>query len=210
MMTYQNTLSNLSNKMWSIFFQGMEEIIGQQGVNAALDSAALGHLVNNYPPYNHALTLHTDELSHVQIALERLYGLQGSQGLALRSGRACFKYGLREFGPQLGLTRISFRLLPLSMKLRTAAALFADSLDEAGDKRVRIEEDENNLFLHIERCPICWGRQSESPACHLAVGILQEALYWISGGKFFDVEETDCIATGKHHCTMVIQKKPLE
>jgi predicted hydrocarbon binding protein len=196
--------------MGSIFFQGMEEIIGQQGVNAALDNADLSHLVNNYPPYNHASILHKNELSHVQIALERLYGLQGSQGLALRSGRACFKYGLREFGSQLGLTKISFRLLPLSMKLRTAAALFADSLDEAGGQLVRIEEDKSCLYLHVERCPICWGRHSDNPVCHLAVGVLQEALYWISGGKYFDVEETDCIATGKERCTMVIQKDPLE
>lgn len=209
-MTYHNTQSNFSNKMGSIFFQGMEEIIGQKGVNAALDSAELTHLVNNYPPYSHDSRIRMYELGDVQTGLEKLYGLQGSQGLALRSGRACFKYGLREFGSQLGLTQMSFKLLPLSMKIRTAAALFAGSLDEECEQHVCIDEDPDCLFLHIERCPICWGRHSESPACHLAVGILQEALYWVSGGKYFDVKETDCIATGAHRCTMAIQKTPVE
>jgi predicted hydrocarbon binding protein len=209
-MTYQNTLSDLSNRMGSIFFQGMEEIIGQKGLNAALNCADLSHLVNNYPPYSYASSIQQDELRHVQAALERIYGLQGSQGLALRSGRACFKYGLRQFGAQLGLTEINFRLLPLTLKLRTAVALFADSLGKESNQRVHIEEDSNSLFLHIERCPICWGRHSEGPACHLAVGVLQEGLHWISGGKNFDVKETDCIATGDQYCTMVIQKSPLE
>ena len=34
------------------------------------------------------------------------------------------------------------------------------------------------------------------PVCHLAVGLLQEALYWVSGGKVFNVEEKTCIAAG--------------
>ncbi len=209
-MTYHKTRPDLSSKMGSIFFQGMEEIIGQKGVNAALDNAELTHLVDNYPPYNSTSAIHLDELGHVQAALVRLYGLQGSQGLALRSGRACFKYGLREFGADLGLTQVSFRMLPLSLKLRTAVALISETLNKAGDQHVDIEEDMNNLSLHIESCPICWGRHSDSPACHLAVGILQEALYWISSGRYFAVKETDCIATGDQCCTMVIQKSPLE
>jgi hypothetical protein len=209
-MTFYNNMTSFSNKMGSIFFQGMEEIIGQKAVNDALNSADLVHLVNNYPPYNLDSTFHMDEIGHVHNALERLYGLLGSQGLALRSGRACFKHGLREFGAQLGWTEKTFRLLPLNTKLRTAAILFADSLNAVDDPRVHIEENTTHLFLHIEHCPICWGRHTGTAACHLAVGVLQEALYWISSGKYFHVRETDCLAKGDLRCSMVIQKKPLE
>jgi predicted hydrocarbon binding protein len=209
-MTFHNPTTSYSNKMGSIFFQGMEEIIGQKAVNDALDSADLVHLVNNYPPYNLDSTFHLDEIGHVHNALERLYGLLGSQGLALRSGRACFKHGLREFGAQLSWTEKTFRLLPLNTKLRTAAMLFADSLNAVDDPRVHIEENPTHLFLHIEHCPICWGRHTGTAACHLAVGVLQAALYWISSGKYFDVRETDCLAKGDPRCSMVIQKKPLE
>jgi hypothetical protein len=38
---------------------------------------------------------------------------------------------------------------------------------------------------------------------------LQEALYWVSGGKVFNVEETACIAHGGAACTVVIDKIPL-
>lgn len=50
---------------------------------------------------------------------------------------------------------------------------------------------------------------STAPSCHLAVGILQEALYWISSGKYFNVEETTCIAQGDSACTIEISKTPL-
>jgi predicted hydrocarbon binding protein len=42
------------------------------------------------------------------------------------------------------------------------------------------------------------------------VGILQEALYWVSGGKFFNVEETHCIAAGDNACLIEIDKQPIE
>jgi predicted hydrocarbon binding protein len=209
-MTLQNNRTSYSDKMGSIFFKGMEEVIGQKAVNEALDSANLVHLVNNYPPHTPVSTFHLDKIGYVQTALERLYGIPGSQGLALRSGRASFKHGLREFGAQLGWTEKTFRLLPLNTKLRTAARLFAGSLNTVDRKRVQIEENPTHLFLHIEHCPICWGRHSGTATCHLAVGVLQEALYWISSGKYFDVRETDCIAKGDPRCSMVIQKKPLE
>ena len=43
----------------------------------------------------------------------------------------------------------------------------------------------------------------------MAVGLLQEGLYWVSGGKYFNVEETDCIAKGDLACTIMIDKVPM-
>jgi predicted hydrocarbon binding protein len=43
----------------------------------------------------------------------------------------------------------------------------------------------------------------------MAVGLLQESLYWMSGGKFFSVEETRCIACGDSECNIVIEKLPM-
>jgi len=44
----------------------------------------------------------------------------------------------------------------------------------------------------------------------LAVGILEEGLYWIGGGKSFYVEEVSCIAAGDRTCTIMIGKRPLD
>ena len=104
---------------------------------------------------------------------------------------------------------MAFRLLPLSTKLHTGAKAFAELFNRHTDQRVRVEERENSILWHIEQCPLCWERKAEEPVCHLAVGLLQEALYWVSGGKVFDVEETACIACGDPFCTIKIDTVPL-
>lgn len=187
----------------------LEEIIGRHGVNALLNLASLTGYINNYPPHNQDLRVPFEDISRIQSVLEEAYGPRGGRGLALRTGRASFSYGLREFGPELGLTDLAFRLLPLPVKLKVGSQALAGLFNQFTDQRVRLEIDEENIFWHIERCPLCWQRQTADPACHLAVGLLQETLYWVSGGKFFSVEETQCIARGDETCTIVIDQNPL-
>ncbi|HKZ70806.1 MAG TPA: 4-vinyl reductase [Anaerolineales bacterium] len=201
---------NYPNKMGRIILLAMEEIMGRNGVNAVLNLAKLRRLINNYPPNNYDRQFSFEDVGAIQQALEDMYGPRGGRGLALRAGRACFKYGLKEFGPVLGIADLAFRLLPLNMKLKVGAEVFADTFNKYTDQRVRLTDDEDQIYWHIERCPICWGRKSDIPCCHLAVGILQESLYWVSGGKNFSVQETSCIARGDEACTVVIEKKPLD
>lgn len=190
-------------KMGRIILLGMEEVIGKAGVNAILDLAAL----DSHTPADQELSF--EAVKQLHLALEQAYGPRGGRGVALRTGRACFKYGLKEYGSMLGLTEMAFRLLPLSTKLHTGARSFADLFNKHTDQKVRVEETETHIFWQIERCPLCWERTEEEPICHLAVGLLQEALYWLSGGKVFSVEETACHARGDTHCTITILKAPL-
>jgi predicted hydrocarbon binding protein len=196
-------------KMGRIILLGMEEVIGRGGMDAVLNLAALDELAQNQPSATNERTFSFETISQLHQSLEQVYGPRGGRGLALRSGRACFKYGIKEYGSMLGLTEIAFRLLPTSTKLHTGARSFAELFNKHTDQQVRIEETENQILWHIERCPLCWGRAAEEPVCHLAVGILQEALYWLSGGKVFSVEETACHARGDDHCTITILKTPL-
>lgn len=198
------------NQLARIIFTGMEEVVGRIGVNAVLNQANLSHMIDNYPPSNLDRQFNFADLSSIQNAFEEIYGPRGGRGLSLRVGRACFKHGLREFGPIMGFTDLAFRLLPLEEKLREGASIFAEIFNRYSDQRVVVEDDAENFYWKIERCPVCWGRKSDAPVCHLAVGLLQEALYWVSGGKFYDVEETRCVAMGDPVCCIVIGKKSLD
>lgn len=191
-------------KMGRIILLGMEEVIGKGGMDAVLNLAAL----DGFEQTNEQ-TFSFGTVSQLHQTLEKVYGPRGGRGLALRSGRACFKYGLKEYGSMLGLTEMAFRLLPLPTKLHTGARSFADLFNKHTDQQVRVEETDTQIFWHIERCPLCWERTAEEPVCHLAVGLLQEALYWLSGGKVFSVEETACHAHGDAECTIAILKTPL-
>lgn len=197
------------NNMGRIILLALEDVLGRNGLNTILQLTKLSETINNLPPANFDRQFSFKKLSHIMAGIESYFGPRAGRGLALRSGRACFKYGLREYGPLLGVSDMAFRLLPLATKLSSGAEMFAMAFNKFSDQQVRIEDTPDKLYWHIERCPICYNRKSEDPACYLAVGILQEALYWISGGKNFIVEETACIAQGDELCTVEILKEPL-
>lgn len=187
----------------------MDEVMGHIGVNAVLRLASFSSLIDNYPPDNNELKFPFSTVSGLTEMMEQVYGPHGGRGLALRVGRACFNYGVRQYGVQMGLTEMAFRLLPLPAKLSAGAGAFAELFNKFTDQKVRVEQEDGKLLWHIERCPLCWERHTTEPVCHLAVGLLQEALFWLSGGKVFNVEEKTCIAAGDETCTIVIDQTPM-
>ena len=114
------------NKMGRMMMLALEDIMSRSGINAVLALAKLEHLINNYPPNDLELGFDFRALSMVMQALEDMYGSLGGRSLALRAGRAGFKYALQDFGSVLGLTELAFRLVPLDAKLRTALTAMAD------------------------------------------------------------------------------------
>jgi hypothetical protein len=197
------------NRMGRIIFQAMEEILGRNGVNAILNLASLPDLIDDTPSQNQKLDLSFETISQLHDALENFYGPHGGRGVALRVGRACFQHGLREFGPAHGLTDLTFRLLPIRTKFKAGSVALAEIFNKLSDQRVRLDDKDKVLLWHIQHCPLCWGRQTDAPCCQMAVGLLQEALYWMSGGKFYHVEETSCFACGDPACTILIDKTPM-
>ncbi|MEI7846234.1 MAG: 4-vinyl reductase [Chloroflexota bacterium] len=197
------------NRMARIIFLAAEEILGRNGVNAVSNLAGLTEYIEHYPPNNQNLEFSFRNISHFQRALVNFYGPHAGKGVALRIGRACFHPGLHEFAPLLGMTDMAFRLLPLNSRLSIGSSALCDIFNKHTDQRVHVEDKEKTLLWHIDRCPLCWEHESHTPACHMAVGVIQEALYWVSGGKFFNVEETLCIAKGDATCTIVIDKTPV-
>lgn len=189
---------------------GLEEIVGRAGLNAVLHTAKLTDLIRVEPQVDLSRDFSFAEVSGIQVALETLYGPHGGRGVALRAGRACFKYTLREFGAQLGLAAMDFRLLPLVDKLSTTVKRLAELFNRLSDQRIRVEDQTDSILWQIERCPFCWGRRTSEPVCQLAVGLLEEAAYWASGGKYFAVGESRCVAQGDEVCMITIRKQPVE
>jgi len=197
------------NRMGRIIFLALEEILGRSGLNAVLNQAHLAEYIDHLPADNQDLEFPFEHVGRIQAALEDSFGPRGGRGLALRTGRACFKYGLREFGPELGLTDLAFRLQPLPVKVRSSCEALAALFNRVSDGQVQLEVGPKALVWRAQRCPLCWGRHTDEVCCHLLVGLIQESLYWVSGGKYFQVEETSCMARGDSACTIVIDLEPM-
>ena len=197
------------NNMGRIVLTALEEVVGRHGINAVLHFAKLHHLVNHYPPNNLDLGFTFTEFSRIHEALDDMFGERGGRALALRGGRDAWKYALKEIMPILGITDLAMRTLPLSIKLKIGLEIFAGTFNKFTEQKVRLEEDERSFLWVIERCPICWNRQTDSPCCHFAVGLLQESLAWVSRGKQFHIREASCVAVGDATCTIIIDKQPI-
>ncbi len=186
----------------------MEEILGRSGLEAILGlSRPTDPVVENSPKYLDQAYQYGHSGS-LQIGLENEYGSIAGRGVALRVGQAWLKYGLREFGDELALGNLTFRLLPLQKRLKTGIEAFAALFNNYTNQRVRLEKDENNIYWQVEHCPL--GTHSDDPCCQIAVGLLQEALYWVSGGKLFEVSEKQCVACGDQECIILINRTPVE
>jgi len=192
-----------------VLLSAMEEILGREDLQSVLNNAALAAFVDHDPPASMDETFSFETVGKLSESLEQIYGPQGGRGTALRIGRACFQRGLREEGPLTAITGANFRFQQLTTKLPAAAKIFADTFSGHTGQSIRVEENEHYVLWHIQRCPLCWERQANEPICYLAVGFAQEALYWLSGGKIFNVEETACIARGDPACTIMIDRRPI-
>lgn len=200
-----------SNKFARILIESIMEITGKNGVNAVLNYSNLSSLVDNFPPDNLDRAFDFAHFSMIIQALEEIYGRRGGRGLALRIGRTTFDDVLKDYGALAGVSDLAFRVLPIQMKISIGLQAMAKIFSEKSDQISTVEELDDSYVYTIEQCPICWGREEEDhPICFYMVGLLQEGLNWISGGKDFRINETKCIAIGDDICEFIIYKQPIK
>jgi predicted hydrocarbon binding protein len=150
------------------------------------------------------------EASAVQYGLEEVYGTAGGFGILQRAGRTSFKIILRRFGAELGLANLDFRLLPLGERVEKGLIKLAQVLTQLWNSPVQIERQPEMWLLTIPSSPFTLQRKSETAICYYVVGLVQEYLSWVSGGKYYAVDETSCSAVGQGACILQISKKPLD
>jgi predicted hydrocarbon binding protein len=196
------------NKLGRLVLLAFEEIMGKNGLNAALNLSTLSSLIDNYPPNDDKQIVPFETFSKLQSSMEQGYGPHGGRGLALRAGRVFFSSGLRTYGPEFGLNDTTFRLQPSDLKLMAVLHALTDFFNRQTDQRVLLKESEYKILWQVEQCPWCWGRHEFEPVCQFMVGMLQETLYWVSGGKSYNVVEETCIAQGEPACLIVIDRVP--
>ncbi len=142
--------------------------------------------------------------------LEKMYGPRGGRGVALRAGRAGFKYLLRQFGTTLGIIDLNYRMMPVPLRIKSGLQSLADLMGKLGDEQVTIGELEHAWTWTAERCPHCWQRSVAEPACQFPVGMLQEFFAWASSGRVYAIREVECLAAGGTVCMIQINKMALD
>jgi len=198
------------NKFALIMLEALEDVLGVNGLKAILNLAHLPKLIDNFPSDNLKKEFDFSNVSAINEALEEIYGPRGGRGLALRAGRATFADSLKNFGALAGASDLAFKVLPLKTKMRIGVPSMAKIFTQVSDQHSTSKEMGDNFVYTIHRCPVCWGRHDlDKPVCFIAVGLLQEGMQWLSGGKEFRVNESRCVSMGDEVCEFIIEKIPI-
>jgi predicted hydrocarbon binding protein len=197
------------NKLARVFVLSIQETIGPEAMQTVYSMAGVPSELYP-PPNNFAKAFDFAYYGAIGAALEKMYGLRGERGLALHAGRASFAGGLAEFGSIIGVSELSFKTIPLRVKLKVGLKALSETFAKFSDVISEVEEADDHFIYTIRRCPGCWGRTSDRPICFNAVGVIEEGLRWLSEGKSFKVDEVECRAVGAEACVFYIQKQPLE
>lgn len=198
------------NKWARIILTSAEEVMGHQGVSAMLNMAKIPQYIDNYPPDNMKKEFPFSGVGQLQQAIWDMYGNRGARVFAVRAGEQAFKSGLAQFKSVSAMAQVAMRVTSLEAKVKLGLEFFSKFFNTVSDQVVEIDEDEKHWIWRITRCPVCWGRKSEEPVCHLAIGVLQAALAWATEGKKFRLMETECMAKGDENCVIKIEKVPVE
>ncbi len=199
------------NRMGRIILASMRRELGPERLDEVLRAAGQGQLmVTATLPNNLEKRFAFETISALQAGTEQIFGAQQGRQISYRVGRGTFDLGLKDFDPVLGIADLPMRLMPLGMKFRVGLDVFARVFNQFSDQIVSLSYQDDRILWIIERCPVCWGRQVEAPCCHLAGGLLEEAMFWGTGGRRFRIEETQCIGRGDAACAFEIDKQPLE
>ncbi len=200
----------LPNRLARITLETIEGLLMPKGMESLLTLAHLQYLIGNYPPANLERSFDFAEMGALNLGLEEFYGPRGGRGLALRAGRTIFANALSHFGALAGMEALAFKMLPVNLKLKVGLAAMARIFSDLSDQGCSVEEKAHEFHYLVHRNAVCWGRSGEEkPVCFMMVGILQEAMNRISGGREFRVDEADCLSAGGELCRFVIQKEPI-
>ncbi len=125
------------------------------------------------------------QLMELQKVLEAVYGVHAGRGLALRSGRAWVKYGLRFFRDDLGWNRSEFRLLPRHVRIHRGLEGLASWMDRVFVEKFVVTRSLNGWLWQIHDCPLVIEPGGEIPCCYWMIGVLEETLQRLGDGKIY-------------------------
>jgi len=199
----------MPNDALRLFFNAIEEVMGKDGMKAALHGAKLDKYIGNYPPKNLDFGVSFSEYAIAEQAVEDFYGARGARAMLLRVGRATFTYGMKEQSAVLGLAGQALKLMPLPMASKMK--LLLEQLVAAANKTVnqptRLEEDADAFTFVVDFCMCQFRPKHPSPCCYVTVGTLSEAMKWLTD-RNFNVQEVTCMNQGADACRYKIPKIP--
>lgn len=199
----------MPNAALRTLLQAIQDVMGENGTKAVLNTGGLQRYIGNYPPNDLTMGVTFRDYGLSEQAVEDTLGPRGARATMLRIGRVTFQYGLKEQPAILGnLGGLVLKVLPQTAAMKLVLGNVSTAAVKHVNQPARIEEDGDAFYFIAEECPCRWRSRRDKPACHVTVGVLTEAMGFATG-KQIRVEEIECIAAGGTVCKYRIEKKAI-
>ncbi len=140
----------------------VQEVMGDNGLNAVLRTSGLERFIDNFPPNDLQPSIHASQYAQLNQAIEDFYG-RGGRGMLRRIGKASFQYGVREQAALLGVAGVALKLLPERQRIKFILNGMADALKKSNPEVNAWLDESGDKLAYIEStCAICQGRHSET------------------------------------------------
>ncbi len=198
------------NRWPRIILETTEDIVGKNAVNALLNMAGLNQYINNYPPDNMKKEFPFEDVGKLQEAYWDMYGPRGARAFAIRAGTKTLNDGIERFGKVALAARAAMKIGSIERRMSIGLEFFAKFFNAVSDQKVSVEEDDGHWYWKIQVCPMCTGRTTETPVCHLAVGVLNGAFQnFVNKSARYRITPTHCQAMGHEEGIISIDKEPM-
>lgn len=197
------------NKFVRLYLEGVEELLGHEGLVKLMTIAGLPQFAKMKLPDNLELSVDFAYFTAIQEAFEQLYGRPIGDDMARESGRRVFTKGLSTFAPRVDATDLAHTALSVPEKLKIGLPAMASVMMQFSDQISQAYQWEENHYIYtLERCPMCWKRQADRPVCFAGQGLLEAAADWAIGEDQCEVTMTACVAKGDEMGRYEIRIRP--
>lgn len=214
-MTYITDAENRTqpNAALRALLMAIEDVMGANGAKAVLNLGGLQRYINNFPPNDLEQGVTMDDYGAAQQAVEDFYGGRGARAMLTQIGRATFRFSLEEQPAVLGIAGLALRMLPEKTKVKWILGRVAKAGTNRMNMDVSLTEEDDAYYLIYGTCPGLFRERPDARnelCCFTTIGVVQEALRWVSGGKHFRVQQVNCKRGGHPYCRFCIFKEPME
>ena len=186
----EKTMSDVSIRA---VMDGIEGIMGTNGLKTILNYAKLSYLFDNKPPYSFAKNYTEEEFAALTDSIYVIVGIRGATALIRLIGREIAKFVIEQ-------------------------GMFASTLELEGEERFlkivdiyimvtergRVYKENDIIYFDYKECTGCKDKVSKSPMCSTIVGFFSECLRWV-GLDDMEIVETKCKAVGDETCLYEIR-----
>lgn len=192
----------LPNRFFRLFLETLHAELGTKAVYMVLAKADINPDLANPEAASQITGADAAETyARIQHALRIYYG-RGARGTLIRIGRVLWGRLLDSASLSDKAQAQLARTLPTGLRLKTVLELLARFMrEQSGDVSVHTLDLDLLLADHVGAATI--GQKEKGPICVVTVGLIQEALIWVSGREY-DVEEVSCRAFTGDACEFKI------